>query len=241
MIKDAIERAFNRAKSKKWDKIYIGVDLHGVVIEPDYDYNSGANVKYYDRAVEVLKLLSNRDDITLIMYTCSHPEEITRYNESFKAKGIQFDYVNENPEVENTRYGNYRDKPYFDILFEDKAGFVPSDWHLLESYFRHIYPSNYLVLSDDLIKDVSLINISILKDGGSISLQTNNGEYIIDNGINSINKGKLIYKATPNSMEVVDDAGVISDLIDLVIDFSYDDPIEGEYAQLIISKLKKLL
>lgn len=36
---------------------------------------------------------------------------------------------NENPEIceENGMFGYYNYKPYFDIMFEDKAGFKPKD------------------------------------------------------------------------------------------------------------------
>jgi len=45
--------------------------------------------------------------------------------------GINFDYVNENPEIPTNMegYGNYDKKPYMNVLFEDKAGFLGEyDW-----------------------------------------------------------------------------------------------------------------
>ena len=63
------------------------------------------------------------------MYTCSHPEEIVQYQQFFKSHDIHFDYVNSNPEVVNGGFGFYDDKPYFNVLFEDKAGFdAEEDW-----------------------------------------------------------------------------------------------------------------
>ena len=63
------------------------------------------------------------------MYTCSHPHERQQYVEYFKTNGIHFNYINHNPEVESEGYGYYEDKPYFNVLFEDKSGFdAHNDW-----------------------------------------------------------------------------------------------------------------
>jgi hypothetical protein len=44
--------------------------------------------------------------------------------------------INKNPNVENNAYGYYRDKPYFNVLFEDKAGFdAEEDWLWVAEYF----------------------------------------------------------------------------------------------------------
>lgn len=146
MLTHAIKRAFDRAVEKKWDKIYVGVDLHGVVIKPDYTDEEKTSLDYYPLAKSCLQKLSQRDDVCLIMYTCSHPRELEAYQRLFDADGIHFDHINKNPEVHNTRYGNYTDKPYFDILLEDKAGFYPeTDWITLINQIIQVYPKNYLI------------------------------------------------------------------------------------------------
>jgi hypothetical protein len=39
--------------------------------------------------------------------------------------------------VANTTYGYYEDKPYFNALWEDKAGFnAEKDWTSLRKYFN---------------------------------------------------------------------------------------------------------
>jgi len=71
------------------------------------------------------------------LYTCSYPKEIQRYLEFFDVNGINFDYANKNPDAKNTKYGYYEDKPYYNVLFEDKAGFdAENDWLLIEKYFE---------------------------------------------------------------------------------------------------------
>ena len=45
----------------------------------------------------------------------------------FGDDGIVFNHVNKNPEVKSEGYGHYEDKPYFNVLLDDKAGFDPEN------------------------------------------------------------------------------------------------------------------
>lgn len=131
----AFDNAFNRMQERNWREVYICIDVHETILYPDY--NNKEELKYYPLAKETLQLLSKRGDIILILYTCSYPEEIERYLNFFKDDEINFKYVNKNPEAENTKYGYYRDKPYFNVLLDDKAGFdAESDWKLINTYIN---------------------------------------------------------------------------------------------------------
>lgn len=119
----------SRAKEKGWDKIYMAVDLHGTVIKPLYDDNN--TVEYYPWSKGCLTYLSNDPRFCLILYTCSHPDQIEDYLNKFREDGINFEYVNENPEVESDgeKYGYYEQKFYRNLTLDDTAGFNPShDW-----------------------------------------------------------------------------------------------------------------
>lgn len=130
----AIEKTFINAKKRNWDQIYFYFDIHETILYPDY--NNTDALKFYEHAKEVLQYLSTQKDITMALYTCSYPKEIERYVEFFKSHGIAFKYVNRNPDAKNTLYGFYEDKPYFNVLFEDKAGFdAEKDWSLVKEYF----------------------------------------------------------------------------------------------------------
>lgn len=130
----AIEKTFINAKKRGWDQIYFYFDIHETILYPDY--NNVDELKFYEHAKEVLQYLSTRKDITIALYTCSYPKEIERYISFFKGHGINFKYVNKNPDAKNTLYGFYEDKPYFNVLFEDKAGFdAESEWLLVKKYF----------------------------------------------------------------------------------------------------------
>ena len=66
------------------------------------------------------------------MFTSSFEKQTTPILELFKNNQITFNYVNENPEVPSTTLGNFKDKFYYNILIDDKAGFeMNSDWDLV--------------------------------------------------------------------------------------------------------------
>ena len=131
----AIDNAFKNMESRGWDKIYYFFDLHETVLYPDYS-NTEPN-RFYPDAKEVLQYLSKRKDISINIYTCSYPKEIQKYYKFFKENGIEFEFVNKNPEVKNTTYGYYEDKPYFNVLFEDKAGFdAENEWTLIKKHMN---------------------------------------------------------------------------------------------------------
>ena len=139
MIIRALENAFSLMKERGWDRIYFAIDLHGTVVKPNYSADEIPK-EFYPDSKQVLQELSKRDDIALIMYTCSHPNEIIKYMEFFQENDIIFDHVNENPEVKTdyNGYGNYEKKPYMSVLMDDKAGFDgETDWGLIKEYFKY--------------------------------------------------------------------------------------------------------
>ncbi len=132
----AIDKAFRRMVDKRWEKTYWAIDLHETVIKPNWKVND-IPTSFYPMARETLQLISARQDIVTIMYTCSHPHEIRQYQELFAAHNIHFDYINENPEVANSGFGYYDKKPYFNVLLEDKAGFdAYEDWQQIFDYLQ---------------------------------------------------------------------------------------------------------
>jgi hypothetical protein len=125
VITDAIHKEMQKAVRRGWDKVYVFVDFHEVVLIPDYQAHT-PRVDYYPGAKELLQHLSARRDICLIAWTCSHPHQVESYLKEMAESDISFDYVNENPEVTtDEKYGYYEDKPYYNILLDDKAGIVP--------------------------------------------------------------------------------------------------------------------
>lgn len=128
MITRAIKNCLQRAREKKWKKTYWAIDIHGTLLKPNFKKNE-ISLEFYPYAVEVMQILARRKDIVKIMYTCSYPHEIKQYVEHFAQHGIYFDYINSNPEIVDGGYGYYKDKFYFNVLMDDKAGFDgEKDW-----------------------------------------------------------------------------------------------------------------
>ena len=140
-----IEIMFEHAKKKQWFETYFAFDIHGVVSFPDYrkgikkEPSEISKVVYYPFAKETLQLLSRtRPDIIKIIWSSSYPEELKTYIEVFEKDGINFKYINENPEISDAKgsFGFYDKKFYFNVLFDDKAGFSAyEDWKPLLDYF----------------------------------------------------------------------------------------------------------
>lgn len=131
MIISAIENCLRTAKAKGWAKTYWAFDIHGTILKPNYKTNE-ISTEFYPYAKEVFQKLNERKDIVKILYTCSYPHEIKQYLEYFAKYDIHFDYINQNPEIADGGYGYYKDKFYFNVLMDDKAGFDGEvDWKLI--------------------------------------------------------------------------------------------------------------
>jgi len=132
-----IKKMFLHAEEKEWDRVYFTFDFHGTIAKADYR-KSVKDVVYYPYAKETLQLLSNRQDIKTILWTSSYPDELEIYKKYFKKDNIKFDFIGENPDINNEKgsFGYYKDKHYFNVLADDKCGFEPErDWKFLYDYF----------------------------------------------------------------------------------------------------------
>jgi len=135
-IEKAFEKAFARMEEQKWDKIYVLVDMHDTIFEADY--SKTYNFRWLGESKAALCMLSGREDICLILWTGTHRKEIDEhYDLEFIKNGIYFDYINENPEVNDTEIYS-ADKIYFNVGIDDKFGFEPeTDWHKIISFFKN--------------------------------------------------------------------------------------------------------
>lgn len=154
--------------------------------------------EWYKHAVEVMQILSKRDDISLILFTCSHPSEIEKYIEYFNSYNIKFDYINENPEVKTDTqgYGNYDKKFYMNILFDDKAGFDPhTDWLYILNELNNSELDLYMF-------DKTSENNYTLKDDSDITLVINDNIYQIYHNAGKFLK--VLYNAPISSQRMLD-------------------------------------
>lgn len=132
-----IKKSFKVAKDRNFDKLFYYFDVHETILVPDY--NNLLPLQFYPYAKEALQLIGKNVMIIMGLFTCSHPEEIEKYQNFFKENDINFKYVNENPEVSDTILGNFSTgKFYFNVLFEDKCGFdAITEWKEIYEYFKN--------------------------------------------------------------------------------------------------------
>jgi len=134
-ILKVINSAFERQRERGWHYIYIFIDIHGTIFPSSYD--KPEEYEFYPYAKETLQYLTKREDIKIGLYTCSYPHEIAKYLAFFDRNDIKFDFINKNTDEQNTSYGYFNDKTYFNVLLEDKAGFEPEkDWRIIYDYFH---------------------------------------------------------------------------------------------------------
>jgi len=141
-----IEKMFAHSFEKEWYETYWAFDVHGTILYPNYRKNQ-FHATFYPWAKETLQLISKRDDIIMIMFTSSYPAERQYYDKVFKHFDIHFKYINENPEIDSSKgnFGHYDDKFYFNVLFEDKAGFDPeTEWYQIYSLLTQYENDKYL-------------------------------------------------------------------------------------------------
>ena len=129
-IRKAFDAAFVRMKEKNWEKIYVAVDIHDTILRACYDDEE--TYDYFPLAKEALQVMSLREDICLILWSSCHRDKLAEYARHFLSDGIRFDYVNGNPEVENTNLQNFEEKLYMNVGLDDKFGFdAETDWEII--------------------------------------------------------------------------------------------------------------
>ena len=146
MILPYIKKMFAHSFSKKWFETYWAFDIHGTILKPTYDLNQKVE-EFYPYAEECLRLISERPDIKMILWTCSYPHEIEKYLKFFESKNIHFDNVNSNPGISSNKgnFGYYEEKFYFNVLFEDKSNFdLEIEWEQVYFYLLKCNEENYL-------------------------------------------------------------------------------------------------
>jgi len=119
-----IENTFRLKAERRWDMLYVAIDLHGTIVKPGHEH-----FDFYSGAIEVMKWFASRSDFKVILWTSSHQREIDAFLRECALKEIRIDFVNENPIEPDSVLACFDKKFYFNILLDDKAGFVgETDW-----------------------------------------------------------------------------------------------------------------
>ena len=128
-----IEKVFNGLNNGSFKCIYIMVDVHNTILKPTFDKKE--TFEYFPYAKETLQLLSEKENIKLIMWTSSYDEKIQMYLKHFEENGIIFNFVNENKEYGNVSFACFDTKFYYDIGIDDKFGFdAENDWEEIYTF-----------------------------------------------------------------------------------------------------------
>lgn len=138
-LKKAIKKEFKKMESRGWDKIFWMVDFHDTIMPGSYTKDDG-DVDFYPHATDVLKTLTDRKDICLILWTSSYEDYLEKHITRMKDMGIKFEYFNENPQCESDDLCDFSGKFYFNVVLEDKAGFDGTeDWKMIKKLLKK-YP-----------------------------------------------------------------------------------------------------
>lgn len=124
-IKTAVHRAYQNAKVRNWDKIYVAVDIHDSIAESNY---KSSMPDVYPEAVRAIKYLNSLPEMVLILFSSCYEKDFDKYIKHFESHGMKFDYFNENPCIPNTTTGDFSKKFYYSVIVDDKAGFLSTDW-----------------------------------------------------------------------------------------------------------------
>ena len=132
-ISKSFDIAFQKMKERKWDKIYVLVDIHDTILEACY--HNKEEHKWFPYAKEALEIMSHAQNISLILWSSTHPSILEEYVAFFKENGIRFNFVNKNTDEANTSLSCFDDKTYFNVGIDDKFGFeAEKDWKEIYDY-----------------------------------------------------------------------------------------------------------
>jgi len=136
-VLNQIKKTFKIGQIKEYYETYWVFDIHDTILKANYDLNRAPTEEdFFPFAKETLQILSKLDNIVMIMWTSSYPREIKEIQKLFKEHDIKFNYIGDNPEISSNKgnFGYYEDKFYFNVMFEDKAGFDIAEWENIYAY-----------------------------------------------------------------------------------------------------------
>jgi len=139
-ITQTIADAYIKAVSRGYNKIYYLVDLHGVIMHSSYEPGVHEFIGGIDGIpVNTLKMISNCKESVIIIWSCLHERDKPGILEQFNKVGIKVSAINNNPFEQSNSVSSFHEKPYFSVLFDDKAGFNPDeDWKNVYENFSSI-------------------------------------------------------------------------------------------------------
>lgn len=121
-----IQNAYVYNKKVGRKSVYLAVDIHDTIARSNY---ADEMPEVIETAMDALRKLNEFPEIVLILFSSSYNHE--QYISYFIHHGVRFKYFNENPEVCDTKTGDFSKKFFYNVLIDDKAGFELSDWDVV--------------------------------------------------------------------------------------------------------------
>jgi hypothetical protein len=132
-IERSFDRAIDRMIERRWDCIYVMIDIHDTILKASY--SNKETFEWFPQSKETLRLLSHMRMVKLILWTSTYRKTIDNYLKVFKDEGIKFDFINVNTETTNNDLSCFDEKTYFNVGIDDKFGFdAEHDWGPLYDY-----------------------------------------------------------------------------------------------------------
>jgi len=135
MIINAIKRSYEIMQQRGWDTIYWAVDLHGVCLKSNYE--QGGYTWINPDACRALIEIASHAENKIILWSSVHENEKAPIIEFFENHGIKILGFNETPLEKDNKVSSFKEKFYFSVLLDDKAGFDPdSDWADIIQFYK---------------------------------------------------------------------------------------------------------
>ena len=132
-ILKTFDASFQKMNERKWNHIYVLVDIHDTILEACY--HNKEEYKWFPYAKEALEIMSYAQNISLILWSSTYGNLLDKYLEFFKENGINFEFVNKNTNEKNTELSCFDEKTYFNVGIDDKFGFeAEKDWKIIYDY-----------------------------------------------------------------------------------------------------------
>jgi hypothetical protein len=135
-----LEKAFRLKEENNWEFVYIVIDLHDTMVygrcHPKY---VKGQFGFFKDALPVLRYLTNRKDVKLILYSSSSYSHIEEFRKFAFNHEVEFDFVNCNTDEDcklKSDTADFTSKFYYNVILDDRGGFEgDTDWTLIKNYF----------------------------------------------------------------------------------------------------------
>lgn len=134
-IESMFDKGYATAKAAKYSYMVVAVDLHGTIVDSKtFNETQGKFVEkieasLYPFAIKALQAMSAHESIVMYIYSGTKKRKLKKLVKFLSSKyGITI--ATRYHPTTNHASQSFKNKPYFNILLDDRAGFDPKlDWN----------------------------------------------------------------------------------------------------------------